>query len=234
MNIFLFALAIAPVIIILVYIYQKDKFQKEPWWLLLITFIGGIFSVNIVFFLDMLIPENISESHFLQSLYTAGIKAGLLEELSKFIMLYLIIWKSRHFDEYIDGIVYAVFISMGFAAFENVGYISQYGGGISFNRAILAIPAHFLFAVSMGYFFSLARLFPRKRKHYLLLTLFIPALLHFCYDLPLMLIEGDIPPVWSGLLTVIFYGIDILLWIIGMRRLKKVQRMSDYERIVTD
>ena len=87
-------------------------------------------------------------------LYTGYIVAGFSEELWKLLLLMWVIWRSPHFDEYFDGIVYAVYLSLGFACVENIGYVLQ-GDDQMFTalmRGVLAVPAHFLFAVTMGYY----------------------------------------------------------------------------------
>ena len=111
----LIGLAVLPVVVLLIYVYVKDRYQREPFWLLMAALGLGMLSV---------LPVGIVE-HWLSSLnpyegvngamYTAFVVAGCTEEGFKLLFLYWLIWRNRHFDEYFDGIVYAVFVSMGFA-----------------------------------------------------------------------------------------------------------------------
>lgn len=99
-------------------------------------------------------------SFYFDAFADAFLLAAIPEELAKLIMLWLLLRKNPHFDEKFDGIVYAVCIGMGFAGIENVMYLA--GGiedgswiGVGISRALFSIPGHFLFAVLMGYYYSL-------------------------------------------------------------------------------
>ena len=159
--------ALTPVAVLLWYIYRKDKVQLEPTkWLLkafgfgvLSTFLSFVFSVPACLLLGMEMDANTYSSIF-DALADAFLLAAIPEELAKLIMLWLLLRKNPHFDEKFDGIVYAVCIGMGFAGIENVMYLA--GGiedgswiSIGISRALFSIPAHFLFAVLMGYYYSL-------------------------------------------------------------------------------
>ena len=159
--------ALTPVAVLLWYIYRKDKVQPEPTkWLLkafgfgvLSTFLSFVFSVPACLLLGMEMDANTYSSIF-DALADAFLLAAIPEELAKLIMLWLLLRKNPHFDEKFDGIVYAVCIGMGFAGIENVMYLA--GGiedgswiSIGISRALFSIPGHFLFAVLMGYYYSL-------------------------------------------------------------------------------
>lgn len=115
------------------------------------------------------------------------IGVALVEELSKWLVIMLIVWKNNNFDYRYDGIVYAVSASLGFAALENILYILNYGTGVSIGRAIFAIPGHATFGVFMGYWLSRAKScwIHRKIIRMRLCQLFslgIPMLIHGAYD----------------------------------------------------
>ena len=159
--------ALTPVAVLLWYIYRKDKVQPEPTkWLLkafgfgvLSTFLSFVFSVPACLLLGMEMDAN-TYSSIREAFADAFVLAAIPEELAKLIMLWLLLRKNPHFDERFDGIVYAVCIGMGFAGIENVMYLI---GGIengtwirtSIVRALFSVPAHFLFAVLMGYYYSI-------------------------------------------------------------------------------
>ena len=151
----LLALAIAPGLAICLFIYSKDKYNKEPIWMLLFAFVLGVLSIlpavlvqlSYGFDLEKTQHEGISSVAFFAFCIVA-----LSEEASKFLMLRLFIYPRKHFDDPFDGIVYAVMIGMGFATIENIGYVYQHGLGTGILRMFLSVPAHGTFAVMMGYF----------------------------------------------------------------------------------
>ncbi len=157
----LFALALIPVIGLLLFIYFKDKKEKEPVGLLIGLFFAGLGSVipaiilEVIgqLILDAVIPY---ESAF-KAVHLAMIVVGPAEEMGKYVVLRLRTWKNKHFDYSYDAIVYAVFTSLGFAAIENVGYVFDGGLSTALMRMFTAVPGHACFAVFMGYFYSKAK-----------------------------------------------------------------------------
>lgn len=223
---FIIGLAILPAIILFIYIYKKDTY-KEPLGLLFCTFIAGMISAPTSTFFSSMVPATIEAGAFGKAVYSAFLQAAIPEELSKFLLLYLVIWNNRNFDEMFDGIVYASCIGLGFAALENILYVANFGPGVLMGRAILAIPGHFFFAVAMGFFFSLAKFAPRYRKLFMCLTLAVPMLLHGCYDGLLMWAENLDKDGFNGwfsiVLSIVFYAFVIGLWKMGMRRISAFQ-----------
>ena len=109
------------------------------------------------------------------------------EELAKFAVLRLITWKNKHFDYSYDAIVYAVFVSLGFAALENIEYVLLHGVKTGILRMFTAVPGHACYAVAMGFFYSRAKkakLTNDKSKYALNLTLsmVVPIVIHGIYD----------------------------------------------------
>ena len=94
--------------------------------------------------------------------YTAFIVAALTEEGMKFLAFYFFFWKNRNFNERFDGIVYAVYISLGFAGIENILYVFTGGYSVGVIRALTAVPAHALFGIVMGYYFGMAKFNPGR------------------------------------------------------------------------
>lgn len=226
MGAILLVLAVLPVIILLRYIYRQDKFEKEPLGLLLLAFVGGMLSIPMVLYLAIPIVESIyySDSVF----YSAFVDAALVEESCKFIVLFLLIWWNKNFNEYMDGIVYAVFVGLGFACIENILYVFSGGIGTGIVRALLSVPGHFLFAVAMGYFFALAKFEKKGRGWYLLLSLAVPILFHGLFDYLLMINDG-IPDYLSAIILVLFIVGDIFLWKIGIKYIRRHQRNSQFK-----
>lgn len=213
----LLLIALAPVAILLAYIWLRDKYEKEPWQLLLKALALGAISVIPILFVERFLMGFIDLfSGYLRVFWNAFVVAAFTEELFKFLFLYLLIWKSRDFNERFDGIVYAVFISLGFAGVENVMYVFNYGQGVGITRALTAVPAHFLFGVSMGYFFGMARFFANRRPAMIRMALLVPMLLHGIYDFILMSQQQ--------LLLLLFIPFVIWMWRFG---LKKMRELSD-------
>ena len=226
---FLLILSILPSVIILVYIYRRDKYEQEPLPLLLKAFGLGALStlcvMTVVYVINLIIPtEPNTGNHFLDSFITAFFGAAIPEELLKFLMLYLLIWKNPHFEERFDGIIYAVFVSLGFATLENIMYVLQYGTQTALVRALTAVPAHALFGVAMGYYFSYAKFLPEYQKKYLTLSICIPILLHGVYDFLCFSYAKfwESHPELSALLLLLFIGFIVFMWIYGFRKIRKM------------
>ena len=188
--------ALLPVFVLLRFIYHQDSMKPEPANELLKAFLYGVGSVfvSMVFSVPVATLYDPGTSTLWGSIYTAFMEAAIPEELAKLIMLGLFLRKCEAFDEHLDGIVYACCVGMGFAATENLMYVfddlSQWPT-IAFARAFLAVPAHFFFAVAMGYYYSLQHWDARRRKdseapvhvlRYRWLMILVPVLLHGIYD----------------------------------------------------
>jgi ABC-type glycerol-3-phosphate transport system permease component len=130
---------------------------------------------------------------------------------------------SKGTSDYYDGIIYAVFVSLGFALVENILYVFAHGIGIAFVRAILAVPGHGLFAVAMGYFLSLAKFNKQKDlQKYLVLSLVVPMGLHGTYNF-LLMYSSNLSKADAGvtvILLIIFTVFIIFLWRHGIKKIK--------------
>jgi RsiW-degrading membrane proteinase PrsW (M82 family) len=140
--------------------------------------------------------------------------AAIPEEFFKFAVIIWFCIKNSAFDEPMDGVVYGVVASLGFATLENVLYVIEGSYSVAITRAILSVPAHMLFGVSMGYYLSLSKFggTQRIRNRYMALSLIVPILLHGAYDYILM---SHIP-----YLLLTFIPFVIWMWIFNMKKLK--------------
>ena len=236
----LLALSILPVVLLMVFIYRQDKYQKEPIKSLAKAFIGGMLAIP----LDVLIVSTINQIWTSDTVfYTAFWEAGIPEELSKFIIFMVLIWWDRNFDEYMDGIVYASFIGLGFACVENIMYVFgaaaseslQIGISTSISRALLSVPGHFLFGVVMGYFLSLAKFKKTKRFIHLMSGLLLAMLAHGLFDWLLMI--TSVLPLVGGIVYLVFLLGDIKLWKLGLKYIRKQQansRMQNQEAVLDE
>lgn len=225
MILLLLVLSVLPTVLILLYIYRRDKYEQEPLTLLLSAFgLGALSTVFVVIVVYVLGITANTGNHFTDAFIEAFFMAAIPEELLKFAMLYLLIWKNKDFSERFDGIIYAVFVSMGFATIENILYVLQNGSGTAIARALTAVPAHALFGVAMGFYFSYAKFLPESKNKYLALCMGIPVLLHGIYDFILMW-QGKIfehYPEMSILLVLVFIAFVVFLWIQGFKKINKL------------
>ena len=187
---FLLSLTVAPVLVILCYIYFRDTYEKEPIAVLLKTFAGGACILFPVMFIEIGLDALWGSVHAKQgvayAVFTSFFVAGFNEEIFKFAVLAFLIWRRKEFNERFDGIVYAVFVSLGFALVENCFYVLSGGAGVGVIRMFTAVPAHAMFGAAMGYYFGHARFMPVKRKQYLFLALAVPISIHGLYDFILL------------------------------------------------
>lgn len=201
------ALAVLPALILIYYTYQQDKLQREPVGNLVKAFFYGGLSVFASFLISVpfmnlgLFPREI---HTLSdAARTAFFGAAIPEETAKLVLLWLFLRKCRDFDERMDGIVYAVCIGMGFAAFENIEYLFASGSDwvtVGLGRSLTAIPGHFGFAVIMGYYFSLFY-FDRYRAPGAGLKMWLfPVVGHGLYDWVAM--SQEVAPELSGAIAI--------------------------------
>ena len=223
-TLFYLAIAIFPAIFFMIYIYRNDDKEKEPPLLLLKCIIGGLLSVPIAIILEMIaeavviyLLENVVSATRVNYGILTAIFVGLIEEGAKFFFLYKFTWKDKAFNYRFDGIVYAVFVSLGFAALENVFYVFNYGTGVALQRALLTIPGHMSFAVYMGLYYGHAKVSeavnnPDAKALNLKAAYAFAVLLHTIFDATLM-VESDI-----GL--IIFFIFVIILDIVVYRTIR--------------
>lgn len=217
-------LAIAPVLIILFYIYFRDKYEREPLKNLLLALGAGMGIVIPVIFVEGLVvsinpfTSRLPDSIIGHAAYTSFLVAALVEESFKFLVLYLLFWNNRHFNEKFDGIVYAVYISLGLALVENIMYVARGGYEVALIRSVTAVPAHALFGIRMGYFMGIAKMYPELRRSHLRLAFIYPFLLHGFYDFILMAKVN-----W---LLLLFIPYVAFLYFVGFRKMKVISDSS--------
>ncbi|MBQ7269455.1 MAG: PrsW family intramembrane metalloprotease [Bacteroidales bacterium] len=220
MPLSLIVAAILPSLVLTGYILFKDREHPEPAGYLFKAFAFGMLSTG--FSLCFSVPlmqlgaYSAEPAGVWGHMRVALFGAALPEELAKLILLALLLRRNPHFDEYFDGIVYAVCIGMGFAFVENIGYLLQAGDywmNAGMMRGIISVPGHYAFAVLMGYFYSLSAFSPAKRGLYRVLALLAPVLAHMAFDWVLM-VAGDAGEGLSGLLSIVF--------LLGFIRLQKL------------
>lgn len=230
MNKVLLYIALLPTLVLGGYIYNNDRMGKEPKGLLFKCFIAGIGSVIITLVLSGLLDviyftDNLLNYGIIGAFIYCVFSIALIEEFSKYIMLKLSTWNHKEFDHIFDAIVYAVFVSLGFATIENLLYVfgNENGLWVAIFRAILSVPGHAFFGIYMGYYYGLAKQseinnnIKLKNKN-LSLTLIIPILMHGFYD---FCIYAN-----NFIFVVIYFIFVIILYIKAFKTVSKVARVQ--------
>ena len=214
-KIFLFLIAILPTLALLLFFVYSDKF-KEPKKTVLSTFILGIFIIAPLevfhYGTQMILGEPIEYNAFFRAFFAAA----FLEELFKFCVLFFFCTKFTEFNEPMDGIVYGITASLGFAFWENLQYIYMPDREITeslqvaWMRAFTAVPSHAFDGVIMGFFIGRHYFRDYKSNINLVWALLIPVTLHGFYDWVLM--EESINRNYMYLIMIIELGLVTYLY----------------------
>lgn len=223
----LFIAALLPIIVVIFLVYYLDKHEKEPKSLLIKHFFLGAFISIIITTLiymafDRVLPLNDNFS-VLQQFIKAFIVVALTEEFSKYIIVKYVAQPNKAFNEPFDGIMYAVMVSMGFAATENIFYVIDGGMGTAVARAFTAVPAHATFAILMGYYMGKAK-FSNNRIKLNLTGLALAVLFHGAYDFFLFI--EFIPGIWTGAFVSLLVGL-----ILSRKAIIRHQNNSNFKEI---
>ncbi len=198
MSLLLLALAIAPGVAIMLYIYEKDKYEKEPLRLLVKCFFGGVLSTIPAIALSLFggwLGFGISENSLNTFIYAFAV-VGFSEEFCKYIAVKKIAYHHPAFNEPFDGIVYCVMVSMGFATLENILYVIDGGMTTAMLRMFTAVPAHATFGIIMGFFMGEAKFLRKNEILWNLAGLGGAILFHGAYDY--FLFEMNYPGIAIG------------------------------------
>ena len=221
-------MALAPAFAIALYIYWKDTHEKEPVGVLVMCFIFGVLicfpagfwnsGVFEIFGFDLDQEDN----SMLISFFMAFFVVGLGEETLKYLVVVLYAFRKPCFNEPFDGIVYAVMVSLGFAAFENIFYVMEGGLSVAVLRMFTAVPMHAAFAVIMGYYIGLSKYYRgAARTEKSLKGLFYAVLLHGLYDF--VLFQDDFP-----LLGLLIFPLIIWAFFLCKRAMNKHLKVSPF------
>ena len=218
--IILLILAIAPPALLMLVIYRLDRLEREPPKLM-----WKIFGYGLLTTIPILALEYFAQG--LIYMYTWGeitgqilryfFMAGFIEEGIKYVMLYIVTWDEPNFNYKFDGVVYAVFISLGFALVENVRYVMESGLWTAVMRAVLAIPGHCIFGIIMGSRYGEAKALEEEsdaRSRRMRRSAWLQAAVaHGIYDF--LLVRNN---------YMLFAGYFIIMVAIGVKRLRESRR----------
>ena len=219
---------ILPSILIILFFVYSDKF-KEPRGEIIKVFVYGILITIPAYFLNTYISDFFyNNTRVSEGLISSFLTAAPVEEGLKLSVLYYFVYKMKDFNEPIDGVVYGVTVSLGFATLENLYYVyllADYFETTSMALAVIrsfsAVPAHAVFGIFMGYFFMKYSFI--KKGDNLFFAFVVPFVLHGCYNL------------FTTSNFFVSLGLILISWIIALRlfaRLKKTQKRKrrEYEK----
>ena len=222
-----FIMAIAPALVLVRYYYLQDQQKPEPAGMVVKLFLLGfclILPAMIVEYafdrVNLLLLERSVIGYLVVKSF---IVVALCEEVLKFLTVIFFVYRQLEFDEEMDGIVYTVMASMGFACMENIIYVLDSGLTIAVVRAFSAIPMHAFSSGLMGFYLGRAKFAETRKQEWLDWGhgLGIAVLIHGTYDL--MLFIAPMTHHWSTLVI-------LPILVISYYRLKycvKKARMED-------
>lgn len=224
--------AIAPALILLWYVYRRDTMPEPTNLIVKGFFFGGLSALLSTLISGPLLnmgfyttdPRSVQEA-----VKVAFFGAAIPEETAKLLMLWLLLRNCPEFDERYDGIMYATTVGLGFAAFENVMYVISAGANwadVAFTRALFAIPGHFAFAVTMGYYYAQYHFRSKDRTGAMVKMWLYPVLLHGTYDS--LCFFSELNQTLSFLITLILIAFCIWLFKHARARILEEARMNEY------
>ena len=233
--IILLAAAVLPAAFLLYRVYKMDTIEKEPWSilrkLLLWGALSGIPAALVESLLTGVVQNLLQEGTLLYNFVFGFIVAALVEESFKFFFLNKFTFKNPAFNYRFDGVVYAVFVSMGFAILENVLYVFQGGLGVALSRALLALPLHAACGVYMGIAYGQQKVNilykPASFGSVARACLPVPILIHGFYDSCAFSAEN------YPIFLLVFVVFVILVFILTLRQLKKASQEDRHVEEVT-
>ena len=228
-NIILIFAAVIPAIGLMIYVYKADHLEKESPAMLWRLVIGGVLSSLIALVAErvfsLLLNITVSSASAAYNIILYFIIVAFSEEGAKYFMLRRRSWRSPEFNCQYDGVVYAVFVSLGFAIWENISYVLSYGFTTAIVRAVTAIPGHACFGVFMGVFYALAKRYSLSNQKELctlfsVLAVVIPGLLHGTYDY--------IATKETSSLNWVFIVFVLILFAVSFLLIRKVSRADKF------
>lgn len=168
-------IAVLPALFLCGYVFYKDRIEKEPVGLLALLFGAGAVAYIPAYFaqelivglIDKLFADKSSVSaEGLRSFASSGTEMlhlalcsflgfSLVGICLKWLVLFFMTRKNRHFNYLFDGIVYSVFISLGFAISENVHFLIQNDLDMLVAKLLTSLPCHLFIGILMGYYYTM-------------------------------------------------------------------------------
>ena len=229
MNLLMLAAAVAPAAWLMKKVYDLDTIEKEPTNLLLRLLLLGVLSTVPAIFLEWVVGSVLKAAldgtGIIFAFAQSFLGVALIEEGCKYFFLRWGAWKRPEFNCRFDGVVYAVFVSLGFALLENINYVFTFGLQVALSRALLAVPLHAVCGVYMGIWMGEAMLQQHRGqtqfiKANLAKSLWIPVLLHGIYDGCLIL--------GTQTSVLVFMAFVVILFIYTLKRVRAFAQQDQY------
>ena len=255
-------LALVPALLLCWYIYAKDRVEKEPIGLLLLLFLtggalylpailaenaiiglfDGVFAADIEYSLTGVATFLSTGARVKHSLLCGFIAIAVIEEAAKWLVLYLITFKNKNFSHLFDGVVYSVFVSLGFAAAENVRFAVMDGWDTFVIRSLTSVPAHMIFGVLMGVAYTAWHMWLLAKKkekilegegvikiektvksgHWLFVSLALPIAVHGFYSFTELFDSETVTAAYYAAILILF-----AICFVYLRWLSAVDRVDD-------
>ncbi len=221
--------AVLPAAYLMWRVYRSDRLEREPPRLLIGLVLLGMISTALAGAAEQLGDSIVSwffdEGSAAYNVVFYFLVVGPAEEGFKYAVLRWRTWRHPAFNCQYDGVVYAVFVSLGFALWENIGYVLMFGMETAIARALTAVPGHACFGVFMGVWYGVAKRWDLygeagRSKRARRLCVVVPALLHGCYDF--------IATLESESFVAIFFLFVIAMFITALRIVKRVARKDEH------
>lgn len=227
MTVALMFSAVLPSVLLLWYFYSRDKYPEPPR-VVATAFVLGVATIPLVLAFGWLVELALGDGPsdpYIAGLVDAFVYAALPEEALKLAVMLAYVRRQSAFDEPMDGLVYGVATSLGFATLENVIYVSAADLQLAIVRAVTTLPCHCTLGVIMGYYVAQASFEPSHARRALVWAFVVPTIFHTLYDFPLLAIArfedpGEIPDLVGRGLTGTAFGVLALmvLWAYGLAR----------------
>ncbi|MDH3613103.1 MAG: PrsW family intramembrane metalloprotease [Gammaproteobacteria bacterium] len=212
------------------YHYHKDRYLPEPVGYLLLTFGLGMLAVGLstVFYEGLGVlglrfdaGELAVDSPLRLIAYTM-LAIGPIEEVSKLTPFLLIVLRFKEFDEPLDGIIYASFIGLGYAAVENWQYLQYLTPTEAFARGFASPVIHILFASIWGHWIAQAHLTGRSVAKATIAALAVAAALHGLYDFIVILNPHNSLPIAALII--------VAIWLWRLKLIRALQQKASQDR----
>ena len=146
------------------------------------------------------------------------------EEWAKYVLLKIKTWKHPAFNCQFDGVVYSVFVGLGFALWENIQYVAMFGFETAIVRAFTAVPGHCSFAVFMGVWYGMAKRYEfagefAKAKKARIMSVVMPAIMHGIYDFI---------ATWDTGISYVFIIFIVIMFIWASRLVRSMSQNDKY------
>lgn len=222
--------AVLPAAYLMIRVYRSDRLEKEPPWLVISLVLLGMISTALAGAAEelgdrILLYLGLEEGSTAYNALFYFLVVGFAEEGFKYAVLRWRTWRHPEFNCQYDGVVYAVFVSLGFALWENIGYVLMFGWATAVARALTAVPGHACFGVFMGVWYGAAKRwelygYPDNSRRSRRLCVIIPALIHGCYDF--------IASLESEAFVLVFLAFIIVMFITALRIVKRVSAKDEF------